>query len=523
MSDEEKIQIAALGLLGLFNRKPKSKPETKEDPGVLTQPDSSDSEDSDGDKLRDGPGRRETKEQEETPQQKLDKIKSNPDNDMIRIAIDTLFDEINRKNDEYGIILRDLIVAIRDNKRVQRIFGLDSIKEGRNSNPVKNLFDKIDRYPNDTKLSRDEFILFFFDDEQSVMFNMLKATMHTIITALTLYDANRDGYISETESARVFEQQGRSIEDAKEYLRLTDVDRDGQVSPAEFTRSVIHGKGPLAQWYVDMINTSFERAQSGQLLLKDMARPDKKKKRKRKKKPRGLSNAEAKQAALELFTDEGLRTEDGDFVEYIVNRDTAEKWEEVINKIALMNKQARFALFQAIVKGMYNIKTYEDDNISLKNLRDILKPDGQKYLEGMIKVTRTGEVIDQTNLNFVKAVIKDLKNGDDFFKKYKPPVNGKKSKNPKGVNKPKKKTKRKVKTSDGSEAGARDKADFFQGVSDNTQVPLSPPRVENKSIGTLRGENANVEHLSVAFPKRDITLKKMAIDNFDSLQPRLRF
>ena len=522
MSDEEKIQIAALGLLGLFNRKPKSKPETKEDPGVLTQPDSSDSEDSDGDKLRDGPGRRETKEQEETPQQKLDKINSNPDNEMILIAIDTLFDEIYRKNDEYGIILRDLIVAIRDNKRVQRIFGIDSIREGGNSNPVKNLFDKIDSYPTDKKLSKDELILFFFDDEQSVMFNMLKATMHTIITALTLYDANRDGYISETESTRVFEQQGRSIEDAKEYLRLTDVDRDGQVSPAEFTRSVIHGKGPLAPWYVDMINTSFERAQSGQLLLKDMARPDKKKKRKRKK-TRGLSNAEAKQAALELFTDEGLRTEDGDFVEYIVNRDTAEKWEEVINKIALINNQARFALFQAIVKGMYKIKTYEDDNISLKNLRNILKPDGQKYLKGMIKVTRNSEVIDQTNLNFVKAVIKDLKNGDDFFKKYKPPVNGKKSKNPKGVNKPKKKTKRKVKTSDGSEAGARDKADFFQGISDNTQVPLSPPRVENKSIGTLRGENANVEHLSVAFPKRDITLKKMAIDNFDSLQPRLRF
>ena len=48
MSDEEKIQIAALGLLGLFSRRPKSKTakpddesssETKEDPGVFSESD----------------------------------------------------------------------------------------------------------------------------------------------------------------------------------------------------------------------------------------------------------------------------------------------------------------------------------------------------------------------------------------------------------------------------------------------------------------------------------------------------
>lgn len=287
MSDEEKIQIAALGLLGLFNRKPKSKPETKEDPGVLTQPDSSDSEDSDGDKLSDRPGRspprgsggrprgsggrRETKEQEETPQQKLDKIKSNRDNDMILIAIGTLFDEIDRKNNG-GIILRDLIVAIRDNKRVQRIFGLDSIREGGNSNPVKNLFDKIDSIEVNDLLSKDELILFLFRKENIQMLNMLKGTTEAIVIAHRQYDVNQDGFVDLIEYTRGFEQQGETIEDARENLLLTDIDRNGQLDIYEFARAV-YGSSSVAPWYNDMINTNFERAQRGELRADNMSRP----------------------------------------------------------------------------------------------------------------------------------------------------------------------------------------------------------------------------------------------------------
>ena len=655
MSDEEKIQIAALGLLGLFNRKPKTRkstPETKEDPGVI-EPDSSDSSDSDDDELPELPelpdrpgagspprgsdgsggsspprgsgersppresdgsgGRRETPEQEEapkqeeTPQQKLARIKSNPDNDMLLIAIGTLFDEIDRKNN--GVIqLLDLVIAIKRNKRVQRIFGIDSIREGRNDNPVKKLFDKIDKYPNDEKLSRDELILFLFDDEQSEMLNMLTGTTEAIILAHRQYDVNQDGVISLSEYTRGFEQQGETIEDARENLLLTDIDKNGQLDIYEFARAV-YGSSSVDQWYVDMINTNFERARRGELRADNMSRPygprtppprerriqdidmqpgrslgdlgdeddqiiidridreilrvlelckdaqetankmlgiaksiytkpngykwdilyndlvnaiinteeqlgqiedriqqiqdlrfipsEKKidtvlgtgilqtvlkeqdklvsdvndlqksvdritkeyekelrrkeetpkpippqrepiepEKKKKAKKKTGLSNADAKQAALDLFTRKGLRIEDGEMVEYIVNRETAGEWKEIINEIEPMNKQARYVLFQAIVKGMYKIKTYEDDNINLADFKKILKNGGEGYWRGKTTTKGRGEQINQGDLSIVRSIIDDLEKGNDFFKKYIP-----NKRNPRNVKKPKKKKK----------------------------------------------------------------------------------
>lgn len=320
MSDEEKIQIAALGLLGLFNRKPKSRkstPETKEDPGVIEpnsidSSDSSDPEDSDGDKLPDRPGagspprtrrrspprtrrrppprtrrrsggrsrgsggRRETKEQEETPQQKLDRIKSNPNAKMILSNIDILFDEIDRNNDGF-IQLRELVIAIKRNKRVQRIFGLDSIREGRNNNYVVELFRKIDTFPPDDQLSKDELILFLFRKENIQMLNMLKGNTEAIVLAHKLFDANRDGDLSTPELARGYEQQGETIEDAREhareFLRLRDRNKNDVLDESEFARSLVYGEDRPPAWFADMVNTNFERAQRGELPLNKMSRP----------------------------------------------------------------------------------------------------------------------------------------------------------------------------------------------------------------------------------------------------------
>ena len=522
MSDEEKIQIAALGLLGLFNRKPKSRkstPETKEDPGVI-EPDSSDSsdpEDSDDDKLPDGPGagspprrsgksggrsppresdgsggrspprrsggsggrrqspeQEETTEQEETPQQKLDRIKSNPNAKMILLNIGILFDEIDRNKDGF-IQLRELVIAIKRNKRVQRIFGIDSIREGRNNNYVVELFRKIDTYPPDDQLSKDELILFLFRKENIQMLNMLKATTEAIVLALNLYDANRDGKISRPELARGYEQQGETIEDARkdarDFLMLRDINMDDELDPSEFARSLVFGEGRPPAWFTDMVNDSFERAQNGQLLLKDMARPygdmqpgrnlddpkpippqrepieppydgpeqppepltpapfepEKKKKAKEKTGEKGEHHAtQAKARAKQILRDAGVMIENDDgTVEYKIDQTNISAWERVIEDISALDKKQAFSLlYQAVLKGMY--KDTRTSNISLKDLRSgkVLKPGGfEKYIgDYLTKPNKRGlRQVDQYKAATIATlIIDDLKKGINLFNEHKP-------------------------------------------------------------------------------------------------------
>ena len=494
-------------------------------------------------------------------------IRLTKDKELIE-AIETVFDQIDKK--QTGVIdRREFIKSIRNDQVVQNIFLINKVKQEDGSRAkIEKIFQAIDIYPEDSVWSREEFLIYMFEDNQSDMLDRVKQQVEATKDVFDTFDENENGVITATELVPAYEINGMAKEDAEQAVttNLNTFDKDGDraFNFSEFWLWVV-STNPVwlrsmmqdailssakrriqamrnqqkkntillkdkVDVYKDMLErdrfrkeledtmvkvrkeldelsneakeieekksevsqvvpasiTEEEQQQQGEILqevdtlmyelLDRVVELEKKtvKKKKSAKKDTTHHANKAKKFALGIMEGEGVRKKEGEFVEYIVNKDNAVVWEGIITDIENhTNKQAFYVLYQAIVKGLYQLKTYEDDNISLNDLKKILKPGGEKYYKDYIKVTAKGrETLDQKKtMSIVKLIIKDLKNGDDFFKKY---IDG--GSNPRNPRKPKKKKKKKAKTPDNPSS--------LPGLRNFGNVPVQkdPQAVEDVSI-----------------------------------------
>lgn len=293
MSDEEKIQIAALGLLGLFNRGSKSKPETKEDIVVPVPGDSGIIPD---DQLPNGAGaggarpeqperpeqeyrderrqdERYDRKQEDKKREGMDRaaaIRNNPEFRDLIIAIDELFDQIDKNGNDI-IELREFVIAIQKNKTVQNIFGLTSVREGAQRDNFKlQIFDKIDKFPDDEIIDRNEFLVFMFEKDQETMRNMVLNVMQAAKVVFDQYDTDGNKLISVDELAKGYEERGQTFDDARQNLLLEDIDRDGKLSFPEMYKWLVREDDMWFRFLQGQVRSRLQELQQGQLKLGDI-------------------------------------------------------------------------------------------------------------------------------------------------------------------------------------------------------------------------------------------------------------
>ena len=153
---------------------------------------------------------------------------------------------------------------------MQNIFLINRVKqEDGTRDKMEEIFQGIDKYPEDRKWSREEFLIYMFDKDQSAMLNRVKTIVRNTRNVFDTFDENKNGNLTPTELVPAYEINGKSREEAEqiveESLREFDKDGDGALNHSEFQLWTL-STNPV--WLVSMMQDALLR--DSELRIQDM-------------------------------------------------------------------------------------------------------------------------------------------------------------------------------------------------------------------------------------------------------------